>query len=291
MPEGVVVRSLAGFFDVAAHGAVRRCRARGVFRKRGVTVLVGDRVEYEPIGAAEGIIRSVLPRRTELVRPPVANVDQALLVFSLVDPGFLPHLLDRMLVVVTAAGLEPVVVLTKIDLAALDEVERIAAVYRQVGYEVCTTMAKSGLGVEQVRTCLSGKLSVLAGPSGVGKSTLANALSPELGAKMGEVSEKLGRGKHTTRHVELFTLSEDTYIVDAPGFSQLEIDLPVASVRDYFPEFADFAPNCPYRGCLHAEEEICGVKAAVERGTIADTRYRSYTTFVEELRVKEERRY
>ncbi|MDQ0190843.1 ribosome small subunit-dependent GTPase A [Alicyclobacillus cycloheptanicus] len=291
MPEGVVVRSLAGFFDVSDGDTVRRCRARGVFRKRGVTVLVGDRVTYEPMGAAEGVIQSVLPRTTELIRPPVANVDQALLVFSLVDPDFLPHLLDRMLVVVTAAGLRPAIVITKTDLADAKQVERVMRVYQAAGYDVCPTATKAGAGVDAVRTLLRGRVTVMAGPSGVGKSTLANALDPGLGVKMGEVSEKLGRGKHTTRHVELFKLAEDTYIVDAPGFSQLEIGLAPAEVRDYFPEFAAFAPACPYRGCLHMEEETCAVKDAVARGQIDETRYRSYAAFVQELREKEERRY
>lgn len=291
MPEGVVIRSLAGFFDVANQEEVRRCRARGVFRKRNVSVLVGDRVVYEPIGLTEGIVREVLPRRSELIRPPVANVDQALLVFSLAEPGFLPHLLDRLLVVVGAAGLDAVVVLTKIDLVEASTVEEVAGVYRNAGYEVCCTIPQQGVGLEAVLRQLDRRISVMAGPSGVGKSTLANALSPELGAKMGAVSEKLGRGKHTTRHVELFKLDDQSFVVDAPGFSQVEMDVSPPMLRTFFPEFAAHAADCAYRGCLHMDEGDCGVKRAAVRGEVNEVRYRSYTAFLNELREKEAHRY
>lgn len=291
VPEGVVVRSLSGFFDVADGADVRRCRARGVFRKRGTTVLVGDRVRYEPIGRHEGTVVEVMPRRNQLVRPPVANIDLAILVFSAVEPAFQPYLLDRLLAAVCAAGLVPVVVVTKVDLAPAGAWEKIEAVYAAVGYSLFAVASQMGIGVEQVRQRLRGHVSVLAGPSGVGKSTLANALMPEFGIKIGEVSEKAGRGKHTTRHVELFTLEPETYLVDTPGFSSLALEIPIASLRDYFPEFAAYARDCPYRGCLHLDEVVCAVKSAVDRRDVSASRYASYSTLLLELREKEAHRY
>ncbi|MCL6516423.1 ribosome small subunit-dependent GTPase A [Alicyclobacillus sp.] len=291
MGTGLVIRSLAGFFDVADAGVVRRCRARGVFRKRGVRVLVGDRVQYEPVGQAEGVITEVLPRRTELVRPPVANVDHALLVFSVATPAFQPHLLDRALVAVSAAGLAATIALTKCDLAPDEEVLRLAAPYVAAGYPVLRTAAPLGIGIDAVRQAISGRMTVFVGPSGAGKSSLGNALSPDLGLKMGEVSEKIGRGRHTTRHVELFHLGGQTYVVDAPGFSQLELDLAPRALRDYFPEFHDFAQRCAYRGCEHADEASCAVRDAVARGEIPNERYTSYLELLRELREKEAARY
>lgn len=286
-----MVRSLSGFFDVAVGIEVRRCKARGVFRKRGTTVLVGDRVTFDPVGLTEGVILEVHPRKTELVRPPVANVDIAVLVLSAVEPAFMPHLLDRLLVSVSAARLSPVIVITKVDMADADELAMILQVYRSAGYVVCPVASMAGQGVALVRAHLQGHVSVFVGPSGVGKSTLANALAPELGVKMGEVSEKAGRGKHTTRHVELFELEPGTYIVDAPGFSSLELDVPSVELRGYYPEFELHAVNCPYRGCQHTEEEACAVRAAVDAGRIAQSRYASYRTLWNELRDREAHRY
>lgn len=289
--EGVVTKAVAGFYAVRCADGIRQCRARGVFRKRGVTILVGDRVQVEPIGSQEGVVAEVLPRRTELIRPPVANVDQALLVSSVKAPDFQGGLLDRLLVQAQAAGLRCVVVLTKCDLAEDDLVHRIAAPYVAAGYPVLCTAAKRGDGIADVRALLTGNISVLAGASGVGKSTLANALSPDLGLKMGEISEKLGRGKHTTRHVELFALDSETYIVDAPGFSQLEVQVPSRELRIYFPEFATAAAQCAYRGCLHLDEADCGVKQAVSDGTISPLRYDSYVNLMQEILDREARKY
>ncbi|MCL6445684.1 MAG: ribosome small subunit-dependent GTPase A [Alicyclobacillus sp.] len=289
--EGVVTKAVAGFYTVRCADGIRQCRARGVFRKRGVTILVGDRVQVEPIGSQEGVVAEVLPRRTELIRPPVANVDQALLVSSVKAPDFQGGLLDRLLVQAQAAGLRCVVVLTKCDLAEDDLVHRIAAPYVAAGYPVLCTAAKRGDGIADVRALLTGNISVLAGASGVGKSTLANALSPDLGLKMGEISEKLGRGKHTTRHVELFALDSETYIVDAPGFSQLEVQVPSRELRIYFPEFATAAAQCAYRGCLHLDEADCGVKQAVSDGTISPLRYDSYVNLMQEILDREARKY
>ncbi|GGJ08165.1 putative ribosome biogenesis GTPase RsgA [Alicyclobacillus cellulosilyticus] len=291
-PEGLVTRAVNSIFTVRMGEEVRICRARGVLRKRGEKVLVGDRVRVEPVGSGEGVIVEVLPRRTELVRPPIANVDQALLVFSLVTPDFHHALLDRTLVAVAAAGLDAVIAITKCDLDPGGLADVCAAPYRQAGYRVILCSSVRGDGIADVRQALAGRVTVFAGPSGAGKSSLANAIAPELGLRMGEVSAKLGRGRHTTRHVELFPLGGGTFIADAPGFSQLDLALPAQELRYYFPDLVRAASGCAFRGCLHIEEEeACGVKAAVARGEIPPSRYESYRALYRELREQEENRY
>lgn len=291
MPEGVVMRALSGFYDVADQEGVRRCRARGVFRKRGITVLVGDRVKFEPIGRSEGIVTEVLPRKTELVRPPIANVDMALLVFSLRNPTFHTNLLDRALVAVSSENIEPVIVVTKCDLGTKDELEQAVTPYQKAGYKTLAVSVHAGHGVEAVQDVIFGHVAVFVGPSGAGKSSLGNALSPGLGLKMGEVSEKLGRGRHTTRHVELYQLNRETFVADAPGFSQLEITVASDQLRNYFPDFHEPALRCAYRGCLHVDEVDCGVRKAVAEGALSAARYASYRSLYEEIRHKEETKY
>lgn len=291
MPNGVVTRVLAGFFDVTDDTLMYRCRARGILKKKGVHILVGDRVLYAVTGTNEGIIDDVLPRTSELVRPPVANVTHALLVFSVANPQFQSYLLDKALVVTAAAGLAQTVVLTKADLLSETELRELRAPYDAAGLHVLAVSLVDGRGVEDVRKAIHGHVSVFVGPSGVGKSSLGNALSPDLGLKMGELSEKLGRGKHTTRHTELFQVDTDTYVADAAGFSQLRVELPSTELRRYFPDFSKWIENCPYRGCLHMDEEDCGVKRAVEEGVLDKGRYESYRGLYEEVRHKEETMY
>ena len=291
MGEGVVTRVLAGFFDVAAGNEVYRCRARGVFRKRKTTVLVGDRVVYQATGPSEGWIEEVLPRQTELVRPPIANVSQAVLVFSAVNPEFQSYLLDKALVVVSEAQLEKLIVISKMDLVSPSALDALIAPYLKADYQVIPVSTKTGTGVSKVKSALQGHTSVFVGPSGVGKSSLGNALSPALGLKMGEISTKMGRGKHTTRHTELFLIDTDTYVADAAGFSQLQVDVRSEDLRLFFPEFALFSLDCPYRGCLHVEEEECGVKQAVRMNQISALRYENYCQLYDEVRHREETRY
>ncbi|GLG01066.1 putative ribosome biogenesis GTPase RsgA [Alicyclobacillus hesperidum subsp. aegles] len=291
MAEGRVIRAISGFFDVQDGEKVRRCRARGVFKKRGTTVLVGDRVLYEPIGSNEGVIGEVLPRTTELVRPPIANVDHVVVACSFVTPDLNLYMLDKTLVAAALAGVEPTVVLTKSDLVVSERVEEIVKLYRGIGYETYAIAAKFGSGVAQVRARLKGRISVFAGPSGAGKSTLANALLPGLHLQTGEVSEKIGRGKQTTRHVELFQMDAESWVADAPGFSQLQLELASRDLREYFLDFAEPAQACGYRGCLHLDEEGCGVKDAVERSQIALSRYTSYRQLYHEIREQELNEY
>lgn len=291
MGEGVVTRVLAGFFDVAAGNEVYRCRARGVFRKRKTTVLVGDRVVYQATGPSEGWIEEVLPRQTELVRPPIANVSQAVLVFSAAHPEFQSYLLDKALVVVSDAQLEKLIVISKMDLVSPAVLDGLIAPYLKADYQVIPVSTKTGTGVSEVKSALKGHTSVLVGPSGVGKSSLGNALSPALGLKMGEISEKMGRGKHTTRHTELFLIDTETYVADAAGFSQLQVNVQSEDLRLFFPEFALFALDCEYRGCIHVEEEACAVKQAVIMNQISASRYENYCQLYDEVRHREETRY
>lgn len=286
-----MTRAIGGFFDVVDNGQMRRCRARGVFKLRKTTIATGDRVRYEPIGSHEGIVEEVFPRRTHLVRPTIANVDQVLMVFSVVSPEINIHLLDRTLAAAHIAGVDSVIILTKTDLADSEVVERILDVYSPVGYPVIPIASKQGVGVDDVKALLPGKITVFAGPSGAGKSTLANAILPSLGVKMGEISDKIGLGKHTTRHVELFCVGADAWIADAPGFSQLDVNVPSNELRYHLPEFDGPASLCAYRGCLHTDEGECGVKEAVLQGTVSQSRYESYRLMFDEIRDREEHKY
>lgn len=289
--EGLVTRALNSFFDVVGSFGVRRCRARGVFKKRGTTVMVGDRVEFDPIGGAEGVIHTVHPRRMAMIRPPIANVDQVLLVFSMKTPDFHPNLLDRVLIQVLDSGAEPCIVLTKCDLASEEEVRLAKEPYQVAGFQVLTVNRNDTIGIEAVLAVLEGKTTVFAGPSGAGKSTLANAIAPILGLKMGEISEKLGRGKHTTRHVELFPVNDKTWVADAPGFSQMDVRVPSDLLRRYYPEFERIAEFCGFRGCLHIDEQDCEVKRSLKLGTLHQVRYDAYRNLYFEIVDREAHQY
>lgn len=287
MSEGRVIRAISGFFDVFDGHTERRCRARGVFRKQGVSVFVGDMVEYEPIGLHEGIVTAVHPRTTKITRPPIANVDHVLVVFSFVTPDINLLMLDKTIVAAHLAGVQPTVVLTKRDLIREAEVADCQSIYERCGYDTFAIAAKLGDRVPDIRQRMQGHISVFAGPSGAGKSTLANALSPGLHLQTGAVSEKIGRGKQTTRHVELFRLDETTWLADAPGFSQLQLDVESRELRNYFPDFVESAARCPYRGCLHIDEGDCAVKVDVSAGRIVRSRYESYQQMYAEIRDRE----
>ncbi|KEO81950.1 ribosome small subunit-dependent GTPase A [Tumebacillus flagellatus] len=292
MPEGIITKAISGFYYVQEGDVVRQCRARGVFKKNGITPLVGDRVLYEPIGS-EGVVNEVLPRKNELVRPPVANLDQAVLTFSAKEPEFNPKLLDRMLVHVERADLPAVIVLTKVDLLAdPSEAETWLQPYREMGYETALLATKQGEGLERVRGLLQDKLSGLAGNSGVGKSTLLNALMPGLNLNTAEISQKLGRGKHTTRHSEIYRVFDGTFVIDTPGFSTLEFaEMEPEDLSQYFRDIWDASHDCKYRGCLHENEDGCAVRTGSESGRLSAGRYRHYLEFLAELKEAKEYRY
>ena len=286
MLEGQIRKAISGFYYVQNDGNLVQCKGRGVFRKRGVHPLVGDFVTYVPDGENDAIITVVQERKNELVRPPIANVDQALLVFSVVEPDFSTHLLDRFLAVIESFDIQPIICLTKKDLAAEKElaiVMKIAEYYEGIGYPVIKTFIDDEKLPELLKPILQSKTTVLAGQSGVGKSTLLNTVLPALGLKTGVISQALGRGKHTTRHVELLEVAEGL-VADTPGFSSLEFDhIEKEQLSRYFIEFDAVSSSCKFRGCLHLNEPKCAVKDQVETGEIMQHRYENYVHFLKEI--------
>ncbi|GAA0358792.1 ribosome small subunit-dependent GTPase A [Bacillus horti] len=294
MPEGQIVKALSGFYYVAEKttGTVWQCRARGVFKKKKITPLVGDHVSFEGSVEEEGTVTEIHERKNELIRPPIANVDQALLVFSVDEPEFSPILLDKFLVHIEKANITPVICLTKLDLSVtpLTEYPEIE-VYQKLGYPFYMTSSVSKHGVEEIEDFLANKITVFAGQSGVGKSTLLNAINPELDIETAEISTRLGRGRHTTRHVELIKLPKGGLVADTPGFSQLDfIDIAPEELGSLFIEFNELSPSCKFRECLHKNEPKCGVKDAVEQGEIAEHRYKHYLQFLETIEQEKQKR-
>ncbi|HSH25146.1 MAG TPA: ribosome small subunit-dependent GTPase A [Massilibacterium sp.] len=292
MQEGKIIRSLSGFYDVLTTEGITRCRARGRFRKDKITPLVGDDVKFDIETESLGYVLEVLDRKNSFVRPPVANVDQVLLVFSATEPTFNPQLLDRFLVLVEAERVEPVILISKIDLLQgkeREQIETYASIYRQIGYEVILTSILDEKSHKKVKEKIDGKISVIAGQSGVGKSSLLNAIDSSLQLNTGEISKHLGRGKHTTRHVELIEVGNG-YVADTPGFSNLDIThIEKEQLSDCFLEMKKVKGACKFRGCLHLKEPKCEVKRLVETGEFARFRYENYVTFLQEI--EEKRRY
>lgn len=287
MAQGQIRKALSGYYYVFDGHQLIQCRGRGVFRNRGESPLVGDIVEYTmETEGSDGTIQKILERQNELVRPPIANIDQGILVFSVKEPNFNTILLDRFLVVLESFHVHPIICLTKMDLLEKDEREELQnyiADYESMGYTVLQTYKDEEELVERLRPILKGKTTVLAGQSGVGKSTLLNTLIPELNLKTGIISQSLGRGKHTTRHVELIEVC-DGLLADTPGFSSFDFDeIEKEELGVCFPEMARVADDCKFRGCLHLKEPKCAVKAAVETGEIRDYRYKHYEQFMQEI--------
>ncbi|UQZ36343.1 ribosome small subunit-dependent GTPase A [Paenibacillus sp. PK3_47] len=300
MPEGIIIKALSGYYyvkplqdgSIATGEETVQCRGRGIFRKKGTAPLVGDRIIYGLTENGEGTVDEILPRESELIRPPVANVNLAVLLFSLREPDMNLNLLDKFLVHIEHAGLEPLIVLTKQDLADDDHeaTREVKELYERIGYEVMVTSSLTGSGSEQLRDRLAGGVSVFAGQSGVGKSTLLNRLVPGLELETGEISLRLGRGRHTTRHVELMDIGNGGFVADTPGFSQLDfLELGVEELSVCFREFASYAENCKFRGCSHLHEPGCRVLDAVEAGEIAGSRYEHYKLFYNEMKDKKRR--
>ncbi|MGE5573142.1 MAG: ribosome small subunit-dependent GTPase A [Bacillota bacterium] len=286
MPEGRVTRAYAGHYYVDLRGTTLDCAARGRLRKEGKEVLVGDIVSINVTGPGSGVIEGVLPRRSRLVRPPVANVDQAVIVMACADPEPDLELLDRMLVVVASAGLESVICFNKMDLVSDYASGKLTRPYRRAGYVVVRASARAGWGLRPLRRALAGKVSVFSGPSGVGKSALLNALEPGLRLRCGEVSARTGRGRHTTRYSVLLEVGPGGYVADTPGFSRLDLDITGLrrdDLDDFFPELAARRDGCRFAGCLHHKEPRCAVKAAVEAGEVSSSRYEHYVKFLEEI--------
>lgn len=291
MPQGQIIRAISGFYYVRTAEGDWQCRARGVFKKRKQSPLVGDVVTVEATEPGQGVVTAIAPRSSELVRPPIANVEQAVVVASLREPGVQRELLDRFLVHAEREHLRVIICLTKGDLVQDSaEVDEIAAVYDPAGYPVLVTSAHTGQGIAELAAELSGRLSVFAGQSGVGKSSLLNAILPEAKLATGEVSRKLGRGRHTTRQVEILELPGGGQVADTPGFSQLSFQqMEETALGECFPEMRLRSSHCKFRGCLHHNEPQCAVQEAVEQGEIDAGRYRHYLQFLDEIR--QQRRY
>lgn len=278
--EGQIRKALSGFYYVASEGKIHQTRARGNFRKKKLTPLVGDEVVFSSEENSEGYILELLPRKNELVRPPVANVDQGVIVTSLVEPNFSYNLLDRFLVTLENNDIHPIIYLSKTDIVSDSTmVEKIRSVYEPLGYPVIDGEQDK----KKLTDLFAHQLTVFMGQSGAGKSTLLNDVSPELNLATGEISDALGRGRHTTRHVELLELF-DGLVADTPGFSSIEfLELTVEELPKEFPEFRAAAPKCRFRECRHVKEPGCEVKRQVEAGGIAQSRYDNYLQFLQEI--------
>ena len=291
--QGKIVKGIAGFYYVhVVESGVYECKAKGIFRKDGVKPLVGDDVEIEITHEKdmEGNIIRILPRKNELIRPAVANIDQALVVFAVTKPR--PHfnLLDRFLVMMESRHIPAVLCFNKTDIARDKEIAGLKDIYSACGYPTVFTSAKEEDNIGELKKVLRGKTTAIAGPSGVGKSSLINLLQSEVKMETGNISAKIGRGKHTTRHSELIVLGEDSYIMDTPGFSSLYVsDLEKEELKYCFPEFAPFEGQCRFSGCGHIHEPGCAVKNAVEVGKIHRMRYEDYVVIYSEL--QERKRY
>lgn len=291
--KGKIIKGIAGFYYVHVEGlGIYECKAKGIFRKEHIKPLVGDDVIVDVLDEKEmtGNIRQILPRRSALIRPAVANVDQALIIFAIVKPNPNFNLLDRFLIRMERQALPTIICFNKQDIASPQEKEALRRSYETCGYRVLFVSALENEGVEQVRELLNGKTTTVAGPSGVGKSSLINQLAPRANMETGEISVKIERGRHTTRHSEIIALGGETYIVDTPGFTSLDIsEITKEELGQYYPEFVQYEPYCKFSGCAHISEPACGVKDAVDEGKISRVRYENYKVLYQEL--KEKKRY
>ena len=278
---GRIVRSISGFYDVVLPTGTVTCQARGILRKEGMTPLTGDMVRVV-MQRGKGMIQQVLPRKNSFIRPAVANVDALLIFAANVNPVTEPFLIDRVTAIAGNKGVESILCVNKTD---LDEAEELCGIYSHAGFRVIATSAQTGAGIGELRRALQGKLTAFTGNSGVGKSSILNRLCPELKLPTGEVSEKLGRGRHTTRHVELFSLDHETFVMDTPGFSSFDTDQMDVILKENlqyaFPDFSEYLGCCQFADCSHRAEPGCAVRRAVEEESICPSRYDSYLRLYE----------
>ncbi len=296
--QGKIVKGIAGFYYVNCGSEekdrIYECKAKGGFRKDKVKPLVGDNVVIQIISEEKGLgnIRQILPRKNKLVRPEVANIDQALIIFAMAEPEPNLNLLDRFLVMMEMQGVETIICFNKLDIVSKEEEESLVTAYEKCVNKVLSVSSKGNIGMEEIRRLLAGKTSVLAGPSGVGKSSILNQIYPDAQSKTGAVSEKIGRGKHTTRHSELFCVGENTYLFDTPGFSSLRVpEMEKEDLKNYFTEFRPYEGSCRFMGCTHTHEPDCKVKEALGEGLISRIRYENYVQMYEELEEWGKRKY
>lgn len=287
--EGKIIKGIAGFYYVQTGDQIYECKAKGIFRNKKVKPLVGDDVKIDILDEVdkEGNITEIFPRTNELIRPAVANVDQALVVFAVKHPKPNYNLLDRFLMMMEKQNVPVIVCFNKMDLVKEKEFAILNTVYENCGHKVIFSSIVEQKGIEDIEDLIRGKTTVLAGPSGVGKSSLMNLLQPDAHMETGDVSEKIKRGKHTTRHSELIRIETDTFVLDTPGFSSLFIHMfDEDEIKDYFREFTPYEAQCRFQGCSHTHEPNCGVKKALEEGKISQIRYDNYVNIYTELKEK-----
>ena len=293
--RGKILKGIAGFYYIeTTDEKIYECKAKGIFRKDNIKPLVGDDVEIDIIDEEKrlGNLTEILPRKSKLLRPPVANVDQAVILFAIVKPDPNYNLLDRFLIMMRGQNLPVIICFNKQDIASKEEQDELTKAYEKCGYKVLFISVKEEKGLDELKALLKGKTTTLAGPSGVGKSSLLNKLVPDADMQIGELSRKIERGKNTTRHSELFYVKElsdgdgfDTFVIDTPGFTSLEMrDVTTENLMQYYQEFEEFEPKCRFGGCSHIAEPDCGVKEALAEGKISQVRYDNYKVLWEELK-------
>lgn len=286
--HGKIIKGIAGSYYVHVVGAgIYECKAKGIFRYKNIKPLVGDNVELDILNEEEktGNITDITERKNALVRPAVANIDQAMVIFAVKSPSPNFNLLDRFLVMMEAQNIPVIICFNKLDLADETIMEEFEKIYKPAGYSMIFASTVDKTGLEQVKACLDGKTTVFAGPSGVGKSSMLNTLLPDINAKTGNISRKIERGKHTTRHSEIFNLEKNTYIMDTPGFSSVYAwTMEKEELRFLFPEFVPCEGWCRYNGCVHVNEPDCMVKRKVEEGIISSVRYDNYILMYDEIK-------
>ena len=283
--EGIIMKALSGFYYVDDGQTVTACRGRGKLRRDKINPLVGDRVRFTPLENGSGALEEILPRKNEFFRPAVANIDQLVVIASQAIPVTDPFLIDRVAAIAESRGCDVVVCVNKCDLA---DGEPLAAIYRAAGFRTLMVSAETGEGMEELRQAITGKVSVFTGNSGVGKSSILNALDPQFSLATGDVSQKLGRGRHTTRHVELLRLSCGALVADTPGFSSFDVDrMELARAEDLqyaFREFAPYLDKCRFQDCAHVKEKGCAVLEALAQGKIQPTRHQSYVRLYQQAK-------
>lgn len=286
MNSGIVIKNVNGYFYVQDEVCtVHECKVRGRIKKNKYSLLVGDRVEISD----DGFVETILPRKNSMIRPAVANIDQVVLVVAAHEPDINLLLLNKMLVMIEHADIPIVLCINKCDLAD-SETDELVALYQSIGYTVITTSVYANLGITTLKEILSHKVTAFAGPSGVGKSSLLNAVDSKFAFQTGEVSDKIKRGKHTTRHASLFSLDDDSFIMDTPGFSAIEFsDISLERLPTLFPEFNNYGGNCKFSPCYHEHEPVCGVKEAVNSNRITSSRYAAYMSIRKDIQSQRKR--
>jgi len=290
MAQGIIMKALSGFYYVdPGDGSLIACRARGKFRHKKIMPLVGDRVEFTLLDGNTGMVDEIMPRKNEFLRPAVANIDQLVIIVSGATPVTDPFLIDRMTSLAEGKGCECIICINKCDLERADE---LFGIYTSVGFPTVRVSAETGDGIEELAQLISGKVSAFTGNSGVGKSSILNALEPGFSLSVGQVSEKLGRGRHTTRHVELFRLKNGAVVADTPGFSSFDTDQTEIRMKDTlaatFREFKPYLDDCRFVGCAHIKEKGCAVRDALKQGKIPPSRHASYVRLYEQAKAHKE---